>query len=170
MSSKIKNIIILVVVAIVLVFVYFYFFGNKKEQPLLNAPSGSNALGSTASGDTSTISQELLSVLLNIKNIKIDSSIFSSPVFSSLRDSSIVLTPDGQEGRPNPFAPIGSDQVVNNDAGNLNQGTETNINPLGEQVNPDILSNGSTNDTTLNNNTASPVDKKATSSKTPKIN
>ena len=51
-------------------------------------------------------------VLLNVKNIKLDDSIFSDIAFSNLRDSSITLIPDGTEGRPNPFAPIGSDASV----------------------------------------------------------
>ena len=56
--------------------------------------------------------QDFLSLLLNVKSIKLDSTIFDDPAFLSLYDSSITLTPDGTEGRVNPFAPLGADVVV----------------------------------------------------------
>lgn len=46
-------------------------------------------------------------MLLNVKKIKLNSSIFSNTAFINLHDSSILLSPSGDEGRLNPFAPIG---------------------------------------------------------------
>ena len=46
-----------------------------------------------------------------VKNIKLNDAIFSDVTFNSLRDSSITLTPDGNEGRPNPFAQFGNENI-----------------------------------------------------------
>ncbi len=54
---------------------------------------------------------DFLSVLLNVTNINIDSSIFTDPAFKKLRDSTIVISQEGNQGRPNPFAPIGVDVI-----------------------------------------------------------
>jgi len=99
--------------AAVLVFGYIFFTGGKEEDLLSSegAVAGENSLD-----PNSAVSSEFLSILLNIKGLKLDDGIFSDPVFSSLIDSSIVLVPDGNEGRPNPFAPLGFDFVNVNPA------------------------------------------------------
>lgn len=112
---KIRNIIIFIIIAAV--FVLIYLFAIKPASPqssLVSAiPAASNTNGSTANTDTaagSTIdTKDFLTLLLNVKNIKLDDAIFSDVAFNSLRDSSIILTPDGTEGRPNPFAQFGND-------------------------------------------------------------
>jgi hypothetical protein len=110
MSSKIKNILIIGGIGAVLILGYFLFFKKTPDQPALVSSTGSAVLPTnTASDQTSTISKDFLAVLLNVKGIKIDDSIFTDPAFLSLRDSSIELVSDGTEGRPNPFAPLGSD-------------------------------------------------------------
>ena len=60
----------------------------------------------------SLIAKNLLSILLSVKSIKLNDAIFSDTAFINLRDSSILLTPSGDEGRANPFAPVGSDAVT----------------------------------------------------------
>lgn len=55
------------------------------------------------------IAESFLSLLLSVKNIKLDDSIFREVAWSNLVDSSIELVPLGDEGRPNPFAPLGVD-------------------------------------------------------------
>ena len=52
--------------------------------------------------------QEILNLTNKLKNISIDQAIFSSKLFLTLKDFGTVLTPELQ-GRPNPFAPIGTD-------------------------------------------------------------
>lgn len=109
-------------IAGVLIFAYLSFFKGSPQQPGLvptpfnslilpgsglGPPGGDSAL--TAPGAGSSITSEFLSILLNIRNIKLDDSILSDPAFKSLKDSSIVLIQDSEEGRPNPFAPIGTD-------------------------------------------------------------
>jgi hypothetical protein len=106
-SPIMKKFIIGVVIAIVLVFVYTKFLKS-------DTPAGT--LSSSTIGDTSVagiavntqVGGELLSTLLNLKTIKLNDQIFSSPLFSSLTDFTITLG-SGVEGRPNPFAPIGTD-------------------------------------------------------------
>lgn len=112
MNSKIKNIIILVVVAIVLVLVYIFFIKKSPEEPLTSSSGDAVVLDTDINSETSQVSQDFISVLLNIKNIKINDAIFSDEAFVSLKDSTIILIPAGDEGRPNPFAPIGSETIV----------------------------------------------------------
>ncbi|MBI5139271.1 hypothetical protein HZA26_01530 [Candidatus Nomurabacteria bacterium] len=114
MSSKIKNIILFSGIALALILVYAYFIkGDAGDEPLLSTTN--NFPENTLTPETNpivTTSQDFLTLLLSIKGIKLDDKIFSDPAFLSLRDSSIILTPDGNEGRPNPFAPIGSDVII----------------------------------------------------------
>jgi len=138
--SKIKNILIFLVIGVILVFVYLYFFKSTPEASLTST-SGNLVLPTTSATDVNlSIGKDFLTVLLNVKNIKLDDNIFSDLAFSSLHDSSILLIPDGTEGRPNPFAPIGSDltaSVVNS--------VDTNVQvPI---VTPSTTSTNTTNTT-----------------------
>lgn len=115
MSQNTKNIIIVAVVAIALGFAYFYFFKPVPEQASLTTTTDTTTTGTTTAvgGVSTTVPEsEFLAVLLNVTNIKLDDSIFADPAFTSLHDSSIELVSDIPEGRPNPFAPIGSDVVA----------------------------------------------------------
>lgn len=108
--AKIKNIIIFIIIVVILIFIYIYFFKSKDPEASLTSTSGNAVLPTTNTSDKNlSIGKDFLTVLLNVKNIKLDDSIFSDLAFSTLHDSSILLVPDGTEGRPNPFAPIGSD-------------------------------------------------------------
>ncbi len=111
MSSIIKNIIILAVVAIILILAYVFFLKPAPDQSALTSSTGTSTTSTTSTG-SSAIGGDFLTVLLNVKSIKLDDSIFSDPAFATLRDSSIQLVSDGTEGRPNPFAPIGSDVIA----------------------------------------------------------
>ena len=67
-------------------------------------------------------------------------------ILFTLHDSSILLIPDGTEGRPNPFAPIGSDitaSVINS----INTTTET---PASENL---FIPEGSSTTTNTTGNT-----------------
>ena len=116
---KIKNIIIFISIALVFFLIYIFFLKPSGEQAsLVSSGVGStlpNMDGSTLNTSTSNtnsfISKDFLVLVSNIKNIKLNDSIFSDPAFNSLHDSSITLTPDGTEGRPNPFAQFGNDAV-----------------------------------------------------------
>lgn len=112
MTPKIKNILIVVVVGVVLIFVYIFFIRSTgEEKNSLVSTSGNNELIPTTNttNQDSLATKDFLNVLLSVKSIKLDDGIFSDIAFTNLNDSNVVLTPDGTEGRPNPFAPIGSD-------------------------------------------------------------
>jgi hypothetical protein len=115
--EKIKNIIIFIVIALAIFLIYLFFVKpSPKQGSLVSSPLNNtlpNIDGSTTSNNISDtdplITKDFLVILSNIKDIKLDDAIFSDPAFSSLRDSSIILTSDGNEGRPNPFAQFGND-------------------------------------------------------------
>ncbi len=113
MKSQIRNIIIFVGIGLVFVFIYFTFIkGNGGEVPVLvgtGAPVATTSKTNTTPQKEAEIAKDFLTLLLNVKNITLNDAIFSDVAFTSLRDSSILLIPDGNEGRPNPFAPIGTD-------------------------------------------------------------
>lgn len=115
---KIKNIIIYAAAALALILIYIFFIKKSAPQASLVATSGDGTAATPmSSGSDTEVTKEFLAILLNVKNIKLNDAIFSDPAFATLRDSSIVLTPDGTEGRVNPFAPIGSDAAVPQPAG-----------------------------------------------------
>lgn len=113
---KIKNIIIFIAVGTIFVLIYIFFIKKTPDDNAnLISSSGAPAVINTTAGNTATDTQtqNFLSLLLNIQEIKLDASIFVDPAFTSLDGShSITLTPDGTEGRANPFAPIVADVVA----------------------------------------------------------
>lgn len=126
MSSTIKNTIIIIVVALILFGVYyFYFSGNKQEASLVSSLSPVSAQVATGNNNAS-IANDFLVLLLGVRSIKLNDAIFSDTAFSSLHDSSILLTKDAVIGRPNPFAPLGSDPVVPSTS---NSDSNNNTNP-----------------------------------------
>jgi len=116
---KIKNIIIFTAIAATFVLIYIFFIKPSPEEAnLVSSPSNTVLpdVNSTSTdinpNTTSLLAKDFLTLLLNVKNIKLDDSILSDPAFFNLKDSSIVLEPDGNEGRPNPFAPFGNDLEI----------------------------------------------------------
>ncbi len=115
MTSTIKNIIIFTVVAVVLFLIYIFLVKPTPEEQNLVSSSANTATPNTNTlSQNSVLAKDFLSILLNVKNIRLDDTIFSNKSFTSLHDSSIPLTSPTkeEEGRANPFAPIGSDLVV----------------------------------------------------------
>jgi hypothetical protein len=111
MPSKSKNLIILVGVLVVLVLVYFFVIKKPTETAGIVPASGVNPITTGVTGETSLTADNFLAELLSIRSIDLDISLFSDPAFATLRDSTIIISKDGTEGRPNPFAPIGSDSA-----------------------------------------------------------
>ncbi len=78
-------------------YVYLNFFSGGNSEALL-----------ATTGDTqSPVSQDLLVTLSNLHTIKLDSSIFSDPIFQSLTSFGVELPPENV-GRRNPFLPVGT--------------------------------------------------------------
>ena len=112
MTPRIKNFVIFLIIAISIIIVYIFFIKKGPEEAPLVSVLSTTTTTADLSPNSSLLTQDFLSILLNVKNIKLNDAIFNDPAFISLSDSSILLTPDGTEGRLNPFAPIGSDPQV----------------------------------------------------------
>lgn len=129
---KIRNIIIFISIGAVLVLVYIFFIKPSFEDTgnLISSPA-TLPVSSGVASDNSLIAQDFLPLLLGVRDIKLNDSIFSDVAFTSLDGShGITLTQDGTEGRPNPFAPLGSDVVISTDAGNTGASNNTGVKTL----------------------------------------
>lgn len=115
MWSKIKSLIIFILIVGVLAVGYSMFIKKpKNEANLVSETTASPSLLSdqATTEESAKLGQDFLNLLFSLKSINLDGSLFGSPTFGSLKDSSIILVPDGTEGRPNPFAPIGAENSV----------------------------------------------------------
>jgi hypothetical protein len=130
MTSTIKNIFSLVLIAGLLVLAYIFFVQKNENGPALVSLFG-NSSSPNESDQNLANTKNFISLLLNIKDIRLEDSVFSGQVFSSLKDSSIILTSDGNEGRSNPFAPI---EVVNTES--KKETTPIEISDLSVEQNP----------------------------------
>jgi len=92
-----KNIIIIIAAVLIALIGYGIFIGgeSKKEESLLQQAASEDSQGG----------REILTLLLNLKSLKLDSSIFSKPSFKGLINFGQEL-PVYPQGRDNPFAPI----------------------------------------------------------------
>lgn len=107
----IKNIIIFVAIGTVFALIYFFYIKKSPEdEALLVSTSATSVVAETAiTGENASVAQDFLTLLLSVKDIKLNDAILSDPAFLSLDGShSITLVQDGTEGRPNPFAPLGA--------------------------------------------------------------
>lgn len=97
-SPGIQKIIIVIFVLVLLAFFGYQVFLTSYEAPVGEADlSGQEIVG-----------QDILELVDKTEKVKIDVSIFTSDLFTNLVDYQIEIDPELQ-GRPNPFAPIGSD-------------------------------------------------------------
>src|SRR3989344_5822709 len=116
MTSKITNVILFIIITTLLVLAYVFFIKKPPEEGNLVSSFVSSSSGGLSEKDNSSldssITKDFLSVLLNVKSIKLNDAIFSDEAFSNLKDSSILLTSTGDEGRSNPFAPIGYEATI----------------------------------------------------------
>ncbi|MFM7088469.1 MAG: hypothetical protein ACKOW9_02980 [Candidatus Paceibacterota bacterium] len=112
MWNKIKNILIFLVIAGVLVGGYVLFMQKPDQAPLVSTTNQSGDVTPVSTDETSKLGQDFLNLLFSVKSINLDAVVFETPIFGSLKDSSIILISDGSEGRPNPFAPIGSENSL----------------------------------------------------------
>ncbi len=112
MNKNIKKIGIIVLILAVAFFIYNYF-SQPAETNLQTGISTTGGLSSSVPPAGSVVSvvptvNEFSTLLTNITNINIDTSILQDPAYKALRDYPVILGTDVM-GRPNPFAPIGSD-------------------------------------------------------------
>ncbi|MAZ67613.1 hypothetical protein CL652_02485 [bacterium] len=91
-----QNKIILIVLVVVIV--GFAWFGMADRTP------STSLLSNDSRSEASVAEQEILRLLLDMRSIRLDSSIFENPAFGSLRDFGRDIVPE-PVGRTNPFAP-----------------------------------------------------------------
>jgi|SRR6185295_11437407 len=97
--TRYKNILGIAAVLVVAFFIYSYFFtGAPAEQVLSSTESATS---------TESVDQDLIGLLLKLRSITLNDSIFTDPAFQSLQDFGKELVPE-PVGRANPFAPLGS--------------------------------------------------------------
>lgn len=113
--SKIRNIIIFVVILGGIFLAWSSF--SKKDVPtdeLLTVEEGNiNVLaGESVAGNPNAVGQSFLDTLLSLRTIKLDRALLDRDSFKELRDFTKELIPQNNQGRPNPFAPIGTDIEV----------------------------------------------------------
>ncbi len=94
---KQNRLLTFIVAIFVFAVVYYAFFASKGDSNSL--------LSSSASANPSAQSQQLLVVLANLRTIRLNDAVFRDPVFLSLNDFGVVITPQNV-GRRNPFAPF----------------------------------------------------------------
>lgn len=105
----------MVVGALVLSIVAYMVFAPAAEPEAgLVSVSTSQQVGTVnlAATPNIDIGQEFIGMLLSLQSLNLDTTLFQDPVFQSLKDKTIRFADPGGQGRPNPFAPIGSDVVA----------------------------------------------------------
>ncbi|MBI5004619.1 MAG: hypothetical protein HZC04_00320 [Candidatus Lloydbacteria bacterium] len=104
-SSLLKNSIIIIGIGLLLWVGYATFL--KKDSAV--APGTALVSEAALNGDSpeAQSGREILAILLNLKSLKLDASIFNNSVFQSLTDFGQSI-PERPRGRDNPFAPIGA--------------------------------------------------------------
>ena len=98
MSNLLKNLLIALGLAILLFVGYTVVF--KEDESLTGIESSG-----TFSVEAELETQRLLATSNELKLLNIDGSLFSDPLFASLRDFRVELGTE-PSGRPNPFSPI----------------------------------------------------------------
>lgn len=102
-----KNNIVIAIIALILLSVGGFYYISRDEQTssdLLVSESAENG-----------VDRELLATLLELKSLKFNPALFESNTFKSLKDFSRQI-PDEPVGRPNPFAPVGTDKAAASEA------------------------------------------------------
>lgn len=115
MNSKktIQNILIGLLVAVALLIGYSLV--NQEGGEEVNTGqllSIFQETGDVDDGEVQLANQEILRILSSIQNIELEDDIFSNPVFRDLRDTRFTIPRPVSVGRPNPFLPIGFDNVT----------------------------------------------------------
>ena len=105
--SIIKRVVSIFIIIIFITTAYFFLFlkGDKEKLPSF-LPFIDKTTSMTSEISSEKEINELQQHLSELKKISIDADFFDSPVFKSLTNFKKPL-PELQQGRENPFAPIG---------------------------------------------------------------
>lgn len=96
-----KNNIVIAFLALIAVSAFgaFYLMREPEDDGLLSVEMAGGA----------GVSSELLTTLIELKSLRFNTSVLESPALNTLKDFSREI-PQEPKGRPNPFAPVGSDR------------------------------------------------------------
>lgn len=107
-----------VAIAGMLLFMSIYFASQKETRAQEDALVVPETLPADASGAATQAGGELLTLLADMRTIRLDESLFSDPAFQELQDFSVALRSE-PKGRPNPFAPLGKDAILEEETPSL---------------------------------------------------
>lgn len=114
-KTSIKNLIFIIAAVVVLLVLYILFIkpdnNTSSNSALTSSVTGESPSQARTESTGATPGDSLLRILNNLETLELNDSIFFNPAFDTLRDISIPLVKEGNAGRRNPFAPIGSDPV-----------------------------------------------------------
>jgi len=107
--GKILNIVIVILLLAALVYGYMQFTASPSTTNSGSLSVGAASVSTDMTDDGALVVQQddFISLLLDLKQISLDTAFLSSSVFTSLTDFSREI-PKQDVGRRNPFAPIGS--------------------------------------------------------------
>lgn len=117
MKKGIKTVLIIVGILIVAIVLYSAFFNNPdsgNQSGLVSGTTAQPVAGVQSQNAVSgvQIGQEFISLLLSLQQLNLDTTLFQDRAFQSLQDKTIQFQDPGGQGRPNPFAPIGSGVIT----------------------------------------------------------
>lgn len=92
----------IVIVVLAFILAYFYLSGGSPSTPASGTLTAGSAYGSVGSSE--------LSLLNQVRSLRIDTALFRDAVFLSLQDYSVAIPPENV-GRPNPFAALPGEAV-----------------------------------------------------------
>ncbi len=95
---KKSTILIIIVVVLIAGAVYFFFMGNQ-------TPSDVGTLAVQNNPEIQASAARVLTLLNQVRSLKIDTDLFESQEYKTLRDYSVPIPPL-EVGRLNPFAPL----------------------------------------------------------------
>ena len=97
-----RNNILVIILVIIVGMVAFWYLGKNN-----NNVSTSSITADTATSNSAD-AKYIYNILQEMAQVNLDDSIFSNPVFQSLKDNTISFAPQAA-GRNNPFSPVGTD-------------------------------------------------------------
>ncbi len=99
---NIRNISAIILIIIAILFGVWYLSGSNAGNQ-----SSLSSLTTTSATPQSSSAQYIYSLLQQMKQVKLDNSVFQNPEFKKLKDNTVTLSAQ-PSGRDNPFAPVGN--------------------------------------------------------------
>lgn len=100
---------------LIVIGLYFFGFANNSVKAFSISEFISSKINLTQGSENISIDKttgnQVVTILRSLSVIKLDDSVFRNPAFGLLTDLSISLPPVTNQGRRNPFAPLGVDVV-----------------------------------------------------------